>query len=1167
MNTPSDSEQSRDEPANASDTDSAKHHEPAAGREESADSPQMPQAGNAGASEASAAYDSDATRKSDSKAESANAGEDAAEDDLPEEEPLTPELVEDEALRGDFVLRWAVVLLALLIGCTAIFETDTLVHVKSGQNILQHGFPPRNDVFSSTATDRPWINLSWLFDVVLACLYGIGEFLGSGGVALSVVKALMAAAVFALLVHINRRDVSTWWGTICAVLALLACHRQFTARPELVTLFGLVLTMRFLHQWKEQGQPRSLKGLVVLFLLWANLDPHMYLGLAVLVFYALGEALGDWLGFPGLPDAKRRKYLWAALGGGVLVTFINPFGWHALLSPVSLYGGEYPAFRTYNTSIIGYEQLRFLKLIDSELWSWDHVNLSVGAGLLLLLTSAVALVLNFRRLDLGDVFLWLAFVGFAVLAVHELAAAAVVTSVLATLNAQQWYQHTFRQTYSVQTSELIFSRGGRAVTVLSLFAVAYLAISGLSVGGLQFSRRTSVGLHPDLQGAIAGLQEELDDAFDNRPFNFVLSQGDLLIWIDRRPFIDSRLKLYAGGNGDDVDLVQLHHDTRKALREADRSGAASRRWKSTLNRFGITHALPRLDSRLTRSSADYDSFLGLLASPDWQLTRMGATTAVFYRTDVENLAAHGNRSPRWRRKYSDYLETHEWDFVTQAFGRTIEGAEPRADFPAGPTWMQKYLRRPQPNTPNAVEEAGHYVALVQPILQGRFPAKVRRAGRDQRSVAAALLHLAIHKANEGLDNDESPHHVQAYRVLGFSYYYLEHLETQQIGNVARQRGEQLSPRLNQLRSNSISTIRSRRFRQAVHALRQALILEPEHLNTTRLLARLYHQHQKWDLALNMLEKAIDIATRNGPPEPDTPESQAYCNDVELKKQIEANTEELRQRLQQGRSQLTATADDRQNRWNLLRFAVYGLRPGRDGGTQYEPGAGGFIQMALDLLEEDPEMRTQNLNVALLWIDCLQQAGRTEEAVEALQTMSELVDEQQIGSMLGTTSQTRWQQVNAYAALAQGDYLKARGIWYQSARQRNSRRIVQMLETVPLAMRLPQPAFREILSHSRQNRGTGFWVLDHAAGVRQGLQNSPPGIARLLLLAAMTDLEAGRPERAAPLLQEILDIAPDSPLRPLVVFYLSQTTGQRPRSSAKADSSASLKRHPVGALKP
>ena len=76
-------------------------------------------------------------------------------EELPEWEPLTPELVEDEAIRGDVMLRWAVVFLALLIGCRQIVETSTLTHVKTGQYLAVHGFwPPANDVFSATAGER-----------------------------------------------------------------------------------------------------------------------------------------------------------------------------------------------------------------------------------------------------------------------------------------------------------------------------------------------------------------------------------------------------------------------------------------------------------------------------------------------------------------------------------------------------------------------------------------------------------------------------------------------------------------------------------------------------------------------------------------------------------------------------------------------------------------------------------------------------------------------------------------------------------------------------------------------------------------------------------------------------------------------------------------------------
>ena len=83
----------------------------------------------------------------------------AADEGLPEWEPLTPELVEDEAIRGDFVIRWVVVGLALLLGISQISETRTLIHLKNGEYLLNHGLlPSGKDVFTYTANDRKWVN-------------------------------------------------------------------------------------------------------------------------------------------------------------------------------------------------------------------------------------------------------------------------------------------------------------------------------------------------------------------------------------------------------------------------------------------------------------------------------------------------------------------------------------------------------------------------------------------------------------------------------------------------------------------------------------------------------------------------------------------------------------------------------------------------------------------------------------------------------------------------------------------------------------------------------------------------------------------------------------------------------------------------------------------------
>ena len=67
------------------------------------------------------------------------------------------------------------------------------------------------------AAERTWVNLAWFGDVILSFVYGA---LGATG--LSLLTGLIASATFYLLLQISRPGLPTWWGSVCAALALLA---------------------------------------------------------------------------------------------------------------------------------------------------------------------------------------------------------------------------------------------------------------------------------------------------------------------------------------------------------------------------------------------------------------------------------------------------------------------------------------------------------------------------------------------------------------------------------------------------------------------------------------------------------------------------------------------------------------------------------------------------------------------------------------------------------------------------------------------------------------------------------------------------------------------------------------------------------------------------------
>ena len=679
-------------------------------------------------------------------------------------EPLTPEIVEDEAIRGDFMLRWAVVLLALLIGCRQIVETATLVHVKTGQYLASHGFwPPANDVFSSTASEHRWVNLSWLWDLISSGFFAIGE-----GIGLSLATSLLVALTWWLLGKTNRTGVSNWFGSILGALTLLACHLQFSGQPETVTLLGLVATMWWLHVWRStsdatssatvtamSGPSVSLWWLVPGFVLWSNLDNRMFLGLALLLLWGVGELIGKTLGRATM-SAVQRNHFWKVVGLCVVASSLNPFGAYSLRSAVDLYGLEYPAWHLYVSPSSGLDEAGAFSMLTPELWRPGVGRLPLVAGLVVLFASLVSLVLNARRANLGDVLAFVGFVALALIASHELAAASLVACVIGTLNAQQWYQASFRQGYSIAPKELLFTRGGRAITVLAFFGLAVMSVnqSIFEADG----KRIGIGLSNPLRGMIDSYREATENSLDDRPFNFVPRQGDVLVWVGQKPFIDSRLAVFAKRGV--IDFIELHDQARQSLVPAVNAQAESdsalgqsadspkeAEWQKIFDHFQLTHAMPRL------VGASPKSYFSMLMNPSWRLTHLGAHCAVFYRQDKPSA------------ELKQYLEEHPLVLVKSAF-QTKQPIAVRTDWPRVRTSFQKWLSPPDIHVSNKVLEAENLLMHLRAMAIGQLSI-------DQ-PMAIAMAHLAIRKANAGLA--ESVDDVAAYRILGEAYSFLLNVE-------------------------------------------------------------------------------------------------------------------------------------------------------------------------------------------------------------------------------------------------------------------------------------------------------------------------------------------------------------------------------------------------------
>ena len=719
------------------------------------------------------------------------------EDELPEWEPMTPELAEEEAMRGDFMLRWAVVLMALLMGFTEIATTETLTHIKTGEELAANGFlPGQPDSLSYTAEGNVWTNLAWGFDIIASKLYAL-----QGMRALTLFKAVCVAIAFGVLVHTSLANIPTWWSSICAALALVACYPRFTATPDVITLLGLALTLSFLHGWTSREKPGFPWKLPVLFLVWCNLDSRMFLGLLVVIAYAIGRTLaGSKDNAPGIGTA------WITAVVCTVAACVNPFTFQTLLQPVELFRSDYPTQQLYHTISSGMHHLQFYPVFHPGFFS--HAGIPEIATLVLAIVALVVFVLNLKNLDLGYFFILLAFVGVGCLANHEMAATALVSAGIASVIGQRYYKSSFNQEYTIETSELLFARGGRAVTVIGMFALAFLFASGRLAG--QTGPRVGLGLEPNLAAAIDGLEQDLEPYAEEMLFHFTPEQGDMLIWLGRQSFVDNRVSLYSRG---DQAIVKSHNETRMAMRGGSKDGQSDV-WKSTFQNYDLSLAIPRLFGNFP----DVGTFESLRSSDDWQLVKLGASAAVF--------------ATKESAKRAD-------DLVKLAFRTPIKNPPERPDWGRERGFNEKYLYPARIRRPVSHSQARSYFMELLAIRSNMAGdgMKVEEFKVLVGQITARAF-LGIRAANQCLSDD--PQNADAYYILASLYDQLNLWES----NISPAAPQEL------------------RYLQIVGALRQCLKIEPDHFRAQQLLSQTFLTSQRADAALPLINKQLEAVAEN-----------------------------------------------------------------------------------------------------------------------------------------------------------------------------------------------------------------------------------------------------------------------------------------------------------------
>ncbi len=278
-----------------------------------------------------------------------------------------------------------------------VWNFDAFAHLASGDWMLRNLRVLGHDPFSIDP-EPEWVNVHWLFQVLVAALHAVGGF-----AALSVLKACLAAAMALVFALALRRHVAPAWLLVCGLALLAVSSGRIRVRPEAVTLLFLMVTVAVVDAVRRGGTPRRLWWLVPLMLLWVNMHGLYILGLGII----WGGLIGAWadrrLGRGALAGRLPTREALAPILAATVACLVSPWPFRAAAHPILLW-----------TRISG-EAFYYTYGVAELAPTWQRLGM-VSDIVLLVALVAVAMIANARRLPTGHV-LWLgAFVGLAAMA-------------------------------------------------------------------------------------------------------------------------------------------------------------------------------------------------------------------------------------------------------------------------------------------------------------------------------------------------------------------------------------------------------------------------------------------------------------------------------------------------------------------------------------------------------------------------------------------------------------------------------------------------------------------------------------------------------------------------------------------------------------------------------
>lgn len=311
---------------------------------------------------------------------------------------------------GD-ILFCCVISIPLMMLPNLLFgDGSTGWHLVTGNYVLDNHCVPRQDLFSYSFADKPWVAYEWLSDALMAALVRVG-----GLNLLTVAVSSAIGLLFMILYDRCRKEGCHFFLVLMiSMVGILVSAMHWLARPHIFVFFGVLIFSSALEDFYRRtiSSTRLLITLALYMVLWVNCHPLFLLGFILILIYLCSSMATAIYYAPGELRTQRLQSA-RALALALLFTFVaslcNPYG-----------------FGLYSYILQYLHGSAVLAATDEFLSPVFHYGLHPTCLEILFASFIIGLSISLKRLTLPRLLCCIAFSHLALTAVRNMPLAVII---------------------------------------------------------------------------------------------------------------------------------------------------------------------------------------------------------------------------------------------------------------------------------------------------------------------------------------------------------------------------------------------------------------------------------------------------------------------------------------------------------------------------------------------------------------------------------------------------------------------------------------------------------------------------------------------------------------------------------------------------------------------